>query len=326
MAYKMFRKGGYFYIVDTSAANREYSQIATEVQITRSTDASTSFYVKNVPNFTTDAIALANIQDENGTAYVLADFVKFYQQVGSVDVNIQDSDSPLLIMPMTKNVADTTTTGAVAVDDTVIPVADATGFAVGQILTIFNVAADRITYGKILSIATLDITIDTPLDYAYPSGSIVTVGADDMAVDGSVTPQIFGIRNPDTGSIGSTYDVTRIIIKMLCATALDLSKFGDIAGGITKGIVLRKKDGEYRNIFNAKTNGDLKNLMFDFSIEAASGSQQDGATGRLTFGGQEKLGAVIRLAPDEDLQLIIQDNLSTLSTMRVYAQGSLVVD
>jgi len=67
-------------------------------------------------------------------------------------------------------------------------------------------------------------------------------------------------------------------------------------------------------------------MMYDFNIETASGNQQDGFTGRLTFAGQNKMGAVIRIGSNEDLQVVIQDDLTSLSLFKMIAEGSEVVD
>jgi len=66
--------------------------------------------------------------------------------------------------------------------------------------------------------------------------------------------------------------------------------------------------------------------MYDFDIEITSGNQQDGFTGRLTFAGQNKLGAVIRIGADEDLQIVIQDDLTGLSSFSVVAEGHQVIE
>jgi hypothetical protein len=242
------------------------------------------------------------------------------------EVIIQDSVSPLLIVKASKLIVETTITSLLAKDDYVVNVTSAASFVVGQYLTIYNVAEDRVFFSTILAINTLAITVDTPLDFEYPAGSIVSVGDNNMNVDGSVTPVIFGIRNPTTADIPSSVDITRIMFKCLTDAAVDLSKFGDIIGGLVRGLVIRKVDGTYQNIFNAKTNGELKNIMFDFDIETAGAQGQDGFTGRLSFGGQNKMGAVIRLAPDEDLQIVIQDDLTSLDTFTVIAEGSGVVN
>jgi len=243
-----------------------------------------------------------------------------------VDATLQDSTSPLFIVKASNLVAETTLTTQTAKDDYIVNVASTASFVVGQYLTIYNVAADRVFFSNILAINTLAITLDSPLDFEFVIGSVVSVGTENMNVDGSVTPVVFGVRNPTTADIPSSVDITRIMFKCLTDATVDLSKFGDIAGGLLRGVVVRRVDGEYKNIFNAKTNGDLKNIMFDFDIEVVGQQGQDGFTGRLTFAGQNKMGAVIRIGPDEDLQIVIQDDLTSLDRFIVIAEGSGVVD
>lgn len=245
--------------------------------------------------------------------------------IKDVDATIQDSTSPLMIVKASKPVAGTTLTSTTAKEDYIINVASAAGFVVGQFLTIYNVAADRVFFSEILAINALAITLDTPLDFEYVSGSPVGVGDNNMNVNGSVTPVIFGIRNPSGPSIPLSIDITRLMFKCLTDAAVDLSKFGDIVGGLLRGIVIRRIDGEYLNIFNAKTNGDLKNAMYNFDVELAGAQGQDGFTGRFTFGGQNRMGAVVRLGPGEDLEIVIQDDLTSLDNFIIIAEGSQVV-
>jgi hypothetical protein len=276
-------------------------------------------------------LGVADLVDFNGDAFAsqekLEDFlnIKLGGQV-VIDAVLQDSTSPLLIVKASQLVTETTLTAQTAKDDYIVNVADATSFAAGQYLTIYNIDANRVFFSNILAINTLAITLDMPLDFEFVIGSIVSVGINDMSVDGSVTPQVFGIRNPTNVDIPLTVDITRLMFACLCETTVDLSKFGDIVGGLTKGIAVRRVDGTYKNVFNAKTNAGLKGLMYDFEIQAAQGAQQDGFTGRLTFAGQNKMGAVIRLAAQEDLQILIQDDLTDLQSFTMVAEGSHVVD
>ena len=242
---------------------------------------------------------------------------------GAQDVVIQDSVSPLYILKFSNIVAETTLTTVTAKDDYIINVASATGFVVDQYLTIFSIADNRVYFSNILAINGTAITLDRPLDFEFPIGAGVTVGITNMNVDGSVTPQIFGIRNPVGGDITLSVDITRLMFKILTASAPDLSEFGDIAGGITRGVQIRRVDGTYQNIVNFKTNGDMKNIMYDIAIQAASGNQQDGLTGRFTL---SALGAVVRIGEGEDLQIIIQDDLTSLGSFTIIAEGSEVVD
>ena len=242
---------------------------------------------------------------------------------GAQDVVIQDSVSPLYILKFSNIIAETTLTTEAAKDDYIINVASATGFVVGQYLTIFSIADNRVYFSNVLAINGTAITLDRPLDFEFPIGAGVTVGITNMNVDGSVTPQIFGIRNPTGGDIALSVDITRLMFKILTDAAPDLSKFGDIVGGITRGVQIRRVDGTYQNIVNFKTNGDMNNIMYDLTIQAAKGSQQDGLTARFTM---SALGAVVRIGEGEDLQIIIQDDLTSLGSFTMIAEGSEVVN
>jgi hypothetical protein len=245
---------------------------------------------------------------------------------GTLDVILQDSTAPLMIVYTSKLITETTLTSATSKEDYIINIASAASFAAGQYLTIYDQASNRVFFSTILSVNVLAITLDTPLDFEFPTGSFVSVGSTNMNVDGSVTPQIFGIRNPTGVDVPLEFDISRIMVRALTTGTADLSKFGDIIGGLLRGVVLRRVDGEYRNIFNLKTNGDLANIMYDFDIVVGAGNQQDGFFGRFTFAGQSHLGAVVRVGAQEDLQVIIQDDLSSLIEFTLIAEGSIVVD
>jgi len=239
------------------------------------------------------------------------------------DVSIQSGTAPLYVVPFSNVVAETTTTSLGALDDYVINVTSATSFAAGQFLTIYSVADNRVFFATILSISTLAITLDRPLDFAFPIGAVVSVGSTDMAVDGSVTPQIFGVRNPSIADVPLEVDITRLMFAMLTGSTPQLSDLGDITNGVTRGVQIRRVDGTYQNICNFKTNMEMKNIMFDLEIQTVAKNAQDGITGRFTF---QKLEQVVRIGEGEDLQIVIQDDLSSLDSFTVIAEGSEVVN
>jgi len=325
--WKIYKSGNYTYIenlVDGQLIEGGSSTI--EFRKLLSSDTAYRIFKDGVDqlNF---AIDVTDMQDVNGITFTISTFEDFKEvKTGlSQDINIQDQHSPVIVAYFSLVEEETLLTNTVAINDYDIVVDDPTGLVIGEYLSIFNVAANRFYVGSAVNVVGSTITMDTPMDFAFPSGSFVTSGQRNMNVNGSVTPVIFGVRNTDE-AIGATFDITRIIFKCYTTGTNDLSKFGDIAGGLTNGIVLRKVDGEFRNIFNAKTNGDLKNIMFDFDIEPAQGSAQDGFTGRLTFAGQNKIGVTVRLMPGEDLQMIIQDDLTTLILFNVLLEGHEVID
>jgi len=239
------------------------------------------------------------------------------------DVSIQSGTTPLFVVNFSNIVAETTLTGATALDDYIINVTSSTGFLIGQYLTIYSVASNRVFFAKVLVIISGAITLDRPLDFAFAIGDDVTVGSTEMNVDGSVTPQIFGVRNPGIADIPLEIDISRLMFAMLTATTPTLTDLGDIPNGVTRGVQIRRVDGTYQNISNFKSNNEMKNLMYDIEVQTVAQNAQDGLTGRFTF---ERLGQVVRIGAGEDLQIIIQDDLTSLNSFTVIAEGSQVTD
>ena len=280
-----------------------------------------------------EKMAYADITDKHGAAdaeelvdYWFANF--FFSDKIPLDTQWNDQTTPAVIAPFTLTHASSTLSAQPSLDDYTVDVVDATLMVAGNILTLFDPTSVRFSYFKIVSVNVNELTLDGPMDFSYPIGTFVDAGTDDLAVNGSVTPQIFGLRG--TGAppgIDLDVDITRIIIQCLSASAVDLSLFGDLAA-LTNGLILRSVNGAQRNIFNLKTNGELANLCYDFSTyQATNPSQgQDGFVARLTFAGPSKIGVAIRLPIGEDLQCVVQDNLSGLDSLKIIGEGHIVED
>lgn len=323
---KFYKRAGYYIYED--GAEKYYLNV-NSVNIKELTTTRLVLYL--------DLIGHANIQKPFNVPEVLDAEGDVYgttvQDVAdamglSLDVTLQDQDTPIVIAEFNQVHDSTTLAAAGAINDTSIIVDDATGIVVGSYIILFSPVSVRFMTCRAISIASAPtIDIDTPLDFAYPSGTFADIAITNMAIDGSTTPQLFGLRGTGTPpGIELTVDVTRIIFECLTATAVDLSKFGDIAGGLTKGLVLRKRDGVYNNVFNVKTNGRIEGICFDFTPHDAQNTiqGQHGFTARLTFAGQNKMGAVIRLRLGEDLEFINQDALQTITMLVLTAEGSVV--
>jgi len=250
---------------------------------------------------------------------------------GSLPVTLQDQTTPTVITNFSILEQTTTTTAPVAIGDYTLAVTSATGIVAGKYLSVFDPTSVRFMNAYVLSIDTLVVTIDRPFDFAFPSGSYVDISETDLSVNGATTPVIAGLRNNAGGTpppgIEKTMDVTRVLFHCVTDGASNLTTFGDLAA-LTRGLVMRRRDGEYHNVFNCKTNAELQGIMYDFEIVATGtvGQGQDGFFGRLTFSGQSKMGVTQRIAIDEDLEIIIQDNLSGLTQLRIIAEGSIVQD
>jgi hypothetical protein len=323
MSYRIFTRGAYFYIVD-NANEREYDGLSKHVKVTRSLTTSDVFRIDGVDNWgPLQSINLADIQNENGDVYTLDDFVFFYerntgQKSGTVDISIQDSTSPLIVIRASELKSETTLTALAVIDANTFTVADATGVIIDDQFTVFSTVDQRYSIFDIIGVLGNVITVDSPIDFAYKIGSFVQIGNHNLAVDGSVTPRIFGVRNTTANDLDLSLDFTRMIFSMELTSSGDYDEFGNITA-LDNGLVCRFKDGEIRNIFNAKNNRELDNLMYDLKFIPASGGAPDGLSGRFTFA---KLGSVIRIAPFEDLQFIVQDDLSGLTTFEIICQGA----
>lgn len=245
---------------------------------------------------------------------------------GGIPVNLQDQTTPPIDLFFLRILGAFTTLAIDAeIGDQIITVTDDSGLVVGKTLGLFSATGNRFYFGIVLDISSDGVELDSPLDFAFQVGDNIAPLSKDMNVDGSSTPQLFQIRG---GGPTSTIeiDITRIIIQMTTTDIPEFIEFGDLTA-LTKGIVLSRNNGIINNIFNAKTNADLANLMYDLAvIEEAKAFNTNGIVGRMTFAGQDKHGVAIRLQPGDTLDLLIQDNLSGLLSFRIMAQGHVVTD
>jgi hypothetical protein len=248
---------------------------------------------------------------------------------GGLDVNIQDQYTEIIDLHLTQLVQVITIVTNTSVDDTTITISSASEPTDGN-----NVCLKEGTafyQGHILSHVAnggnWDITLDTPLDFAFTTAGGCSERSENLAVNGSVTPQRFTV-SPKGLAAGTEWDITRIMGVIVDAEAMDDSKFGGITGGLTKGVVFRRKDGTYKNIFAVRTNGDLAAHMYDVTyVDATRGpAGNESIRFRRTFGGQDKAGVVIRLCADTDdeFECIIQDDLTGLVDFQIIAQGHVV--
>jgi len=251
---------------------------------------------------------------------------------GSLGVTLQDQTSPTVIANFSILEETTQLSGTVAIDDYVLPVDSASGMTGGKLLSVFDPQSIRFSLFKVVSIDTLNITVDRPIDFEFPTGSYVDVSEVNLAVNGATGngPILAGLRNnfgavPPPG-IELSLDVTRVLFHCTATTACDLTKFGDL-DALENGITLRRRDGMYSNIFNVKNNGEMGGIMYDFTIHGSTNPVQgvDGFLGRLTFAGQSKMGVTQRIAINEDMEIIINDDLSGLTFLEIIAEGSIVI-
>lgn len=242
-------------------------------------------------------------------------------------VREQDQDTPTVILKFNQVANQTTLSSTATKDSYDIEVSDPTGIIAGKYIILFSPTDNRAFFGYCKGIASSTVTLDSKLDFSYPAGSYVDVGITNFNVNGSSTAQTFGLRGVgDPTGVPSTVDINKIKLSCICSSPVDLSKFGDIAE-LTRGVLIRHRtnDGIY-NILNIKSNLEIGNIFDDWTPYAALNPAQgvDGFVATLTFNGQDNMSVVKRLETGEDLEIIIQDNLTAITVINAIAEGHVV--
>lgn len=178
---------------------------------------------------------------------------------------------------------------------------------------------DNLLFGEVMTVSGDTITLDRPIDKIYvastTTGEIVTTN---MNVDGSSTEQIFNIEAGATPIF-----IRRFIVTMTQASpaTMDDGKFGGITA-LTRGCVFRIVNSFQKTILNIKNNGDFAQWSYDTTYTDNAPQGQTGFRCRTTFGGADKHGVILEIKDDDELQWIVQDDLTSLTTLKISVQGN----
>lgn len=237
---------------------------------------------------------------------------------GAVRAQLQNNQAEIIGLKICEKLGDIELAVNSVIDEWTITIAAGHGVVVGN--TICLRENGRHYQGVAIVVATNIITLDTPLDYAFTVAADAFRSSENMAVNGSVTRRIFKVAPP----AGSKWDILGCEFIMTDATTMDDGTFGGLPA-LTRGVVLRKKDTVYKNIFNVKTNGDFafRCDSVRYADKPPSGSGY-GFTAYRTFNTRNEVA--IRLDGDlgDEFQVIIQDDLSGLSSFRAGVWGHVV--
>lgn len=169
------------------------------------------------------------------------------------------------------------------------------------------------------------LTLNKPLDFTYPMGSVVQhVVIDAEEDDGSLEdPIVYRLVPP----AGVTFNIKSAVVTMSMTAAGDYSKFGDIDNGLTNGLVARAKiDEQIRTRTSARTNLDFEDDTMDplvFHDKAGGGAHGLVATYIL-----DKGGSFIPLngTNGDFFEILVQDDISSLLSIRVKFHGYITIN
>lgn len=205
---------------------------------------------------------------------------------------------------------------AVSAGDVTIAVASTTDLADGDFVMLKDSGGDiRETYFEITSIVVdTSITLDRPVDIAYATGTIQEV-IPSMNVDGSGGTLIFEVAPPSD----KVWHITRVLISITDSGAMDDGLFGSLAA-LEFGTILRESKTVYSTLGVWKVNGDMIQDMYDIEYHAKAPAGENGLKGRFSL---IKNSVALRLdgSNSDTLQILIQDDLTALTTFIMKAQG-----
>jgi len=252
---------------------------------------------------------------------------------GAIPVNIQDQHTEIIDLRLTRHINNISILSNVAINDYDISISSVSIPTVNQVVCLKE--GNSFYQAEPLSVVSnggdnYTLTMDSPFDYAFTTAAYGCISSSDLAVDGSVTPVIFRVTPTDLDS-GVEWDITRFILIFggdgigAQNDAPDDGDFG-VTSELTRGIVIRVSNGITKNIFNAKRNGELRARSYDLQYTEASKAGIYSVAMRRTFAGQNKNGVTIRLTSDsqDELQIIIQDDLTEMTGGMAIAQGHIV--
>lgn len=244
---------------------------------------------------------------------------------------VADGDSAMPKVPADQlfsisNGASTTLVDLAVVDTYTIRVADPANYSIDDLVIINDPVATYV--GHVLIVVGDVITLDSLINFAYPTGSPVESRSHHMTVNGSITPVIFETYIQQ-GTIISQINVSRLLMQCLTTNDVDLSKFGDVVGGLTRGLLLRiiSTEIETSNIWNVKTNGELALLSIDWFPQSAQNPNQgqNGFLCRYSWGGDDKHGIIYPVHIGDKIELIVQDDLTSLLELDIIYEGNFLL-
>lgn len=255
------------------------------------------------------------------------------EQTGAYPVAIQDQHSRTLFSPLSYQETGANfdlASPATAGDWTITA---ETGHGITPYTYIATGKADNWFGCNVVGVVGDVLTLDRVVNIDWPASQTFVVINAEMAIDASVTRQVYTTYPP----YDMEYDITGMHIAIVCQTEPDDSAFGDIADGIAKGMSLRwlnGETGEYVNMGVARTNGQMA-LFTGGDVQYADKAGGGFYSVRVKAAWREVWGVTVRLRGRSDglytpqgrdeFQMIVQDDLSDLLSMLILAVGHVVI-
>ena len=178
--------------------------------------------------------------------------------------------------------------------------------------TLDGIPNDTLTSSDIgtrrFKVSTTETGVQMPLLYKR---LVDNNGGTNMTVDGSVTPVEFYIQ-PQTNE---TYMIARWMLYIQDTKGFNITSFG-ANGTLVNGLEIQM-NGQNILDYTIKSNGDIAGLSYDMEVYTF-GNDDDVLVARWSF---YKAGQNVRLTDSDRLSVIVNDDLTTISSIYIQVQG-----
>lgn len=296
----------------TNIYNQTTNWLAVKV-INIPSDYSTSAK-QDTTNSKLDDIKANQTNETQKTQIIDSDGNNFVTEDNILRIHDTPHSAPELSVHMTQETATQSTLSVQANKGSRdIVLVSATGFAVNNRIKIIDGANGENDILKVLAVNGNTLTLDRVLDADQTAGRVVKKVLINMNVDGSVTEQVFSYK-PRTGE---NKRITGINISIVSATEPSTEKFGGITA-LTRGVHFRVKNATGRDqtyFISFRSNIAFELSDFDYIKETKVGGGEYTTFLKSNF--FQKMRSVVPLNDTQEFQIIIQDNLTTLSSFEV---------
>lgn len=245
----------------------------------------------------------------------------------AVKTYIQDQTTQAIDIWFTKFIGTATTATVASQGEYSVTMEPGHGIVTGYVIE--SRTADNYVQALVTNVVSDTITVNTPWSRTFPIGTVVDVGNPNMNVLAAATSASAAVYSISPSAL-QTIDITRVIVTIEDATAMDFTTFGG-GSSLTNGVTVRKlnTDGNFTNFFSLRSNGDMFERGFDVGpgfLNAVGGAGPYGFAAKRTWAGQNEAGVSLRVdgANSQELQFVIQDDLTGLTKFRAIAQGHVV--
>ena len=209
--------------------------------------------------------------------------------------------------------------------NTSLTVTNATGIVAGSRLHITDTANSNHDHDILLVVTVVGnvVTVNRPIDKAYAIATTVIKRVTiEMTVVGSLaSPQSFKLLP----SPGEVWHLTSLDFSITDNAAMDDATFGGVPQ-LTNGVIIRGIDStlnEYETFSHWRTNASFGKDGFSTSYSSKAPAGVYGFSGSLDF--HTRYGAIVRLSNTTTevsyMEILIQDDLSSLSTFEIKVHG-----